>query len=206
MIRIRREIQEINDNVERNQELQKLRQSKDQLEKANEAMNKQTDLLEKKMEIISNENVETKRHTAAKQAEVDNLRKAYEDEHRDHDLKMKKLHEEYKMLYDKYHSILNEITEQKERATQHKSIKEELEEMRRLLNMKRLSMRGAARSAEAASSRCTPAARSFGAGVIARSTAFYCPSRARAAPSHGLDHHPRGRVTSRACSNLVRWP
>ena len=67
---------------------------------------------------------------------------AYDEDMRDHEGKMRRLHAQYKSLYDKYHSILNDITDQKERATQHKSIKAELEEMRRLLNMKRLSIGG----------------------------------------------------------------
>merc|ERR1712142_66209 len=45
----------------------------------------------------------------------------------------------YGDLYKEYHRIINDIQDQKERTTHHKSIKAELEEMRKLLNIRRMS-------------------------------------------------------------------
>lgn len=53
---------------------------------------------------------------------------------------MKDLHREYKELYDKYHKLLDDLAEQKKKSHEHESIKKELEVMRQLLNMKRLSI------------------------------------------------------------------
>lgn len=140
MLKIRKEIQEINENLSKREELAKLKDDKLHLEKNNISMNRQSDLLEKKINAITDESIDVKRHAAAKKAEVDSLKAAYSEELKDHEDKMRHLHREYKTLYDKYYSLEGQISDQKERALQHKSIKEELEVMRKLLKMNRMSI------------------------------------------------------------------
>lgn len=139
MRRIRQDIQNANNNQERNRELYRLRKEKEDLEKANDSMQKQTNMLEKKINAISEEALEARRQKAAEEAKLNALRDAYEQEVRDHSEKMRKLHHQYKTLYDNYQDITNSIKDQREKANRHKSIQEELKEMRRLLKMTSIS-------------------------------------------------------------------
>merc|ERR1712147_83326 len=102
-------------------------------------MQRQSDLLEKKINGITEESIDVKRQAAAKKAEVESLTRAYDEETKDHENKMRELHKEYKALYDKYHLLLDEIADQKKRSHHHKSIRDELEVMRKLLGMNRLN-------------------------------------------------------------------
>lgn len=142
MKKIRNDIQQISDNVERKHELDHLRVKKDELEKANNSMTKQTDLLENKINLMSNEFLENKRAAAAKKAQLDSLNEAFSEEKQEHDEKIRNLNLIYKDLFDTYNNLVKDINEQKERTTHHKSIKDELSEMRRLLNMQRMSIAG----------------------------------------------------------------
>lgn len=74
MMKIRQEIQEINDNMDRNEELVRLRLEKNKLEKSNDAMQRQSNMLEKQINEITDHSIEVNRHAAAKKAEVNSLR------------------------------------------------------------------------------------------------------------------------------------